>query len=389
MSKTSIPHALWRHTARLFGLGLVTAGILILPACEPMTSHPYWDMPPFGADDVALYHGLQASCAQFDKQPAGKALGADKRFGTYGQWQSICHEAMAATPDQTTLILARLTEQVKMPGPGKFTGYYKPMLEASRIRTGEFTVPLLARPDDLSTCPNGETGQKHADGTCTSPYPARAEIEGHLERYHAIAWLKDPVDAFFLHIQGSGTLEVKDPANGQSQLVHIGFAGKNGHPYVSIGKVLRDMGELHDPITADDIRAWLKAHPDRANEVVWSNPSFIFFKETPEESVGAFGVQLVPGRSLAVDRSQIPLGLPVRVATRLTGSDEAFDRVMFAHDVGSAIKGPSRGDIYFGHGPAAGKVAGTQNASGSLYVLVPRAADIASRHAAAHALALR
>ena len=366
--------AILRTTARLLGIAALTAGALILPACEPLTNHPYWDMPPFGADDVALYRGFQASCGQFARQPGAKLVGGEKRFGTYGQWQSICAEAMNATPDQTTLILARLTQQVKMPGPGKFTGYYKPMLQASLTRTAAYTVPLLAKPDDLAACPGtGATGQLHADGTCTSPYPNRGEIESHLGNYHAIAWLKDPVDAYFLHIQGSGTLEVKDAA-GNSKLVHVGFAGKNGHPYVSIGKVLRERGDLTDPITADDIRDWLKAHPDQANEVVWSNPSFIFFRQTDEESVGAFGVRLVPGRSLAVDKTQIPLGLPVRVATRLTGSDEDFDRLMFAHDVGSAIKGPSRGDIYFGHGPAAGKVAGTQNAGGDLYVLVPRAA---------------
>lgn len=367
-------------------MGLVSTATL-LPACTPPPPHPYWDLPPFGADDVALYRAFEKSCSKFDRQPATRpmaASGSSKvKFGTYGHWQQICKAGLANTPDQLTLTLAKLTTQVKMPASGtdssKFTGYFKPMLQASLTKQGEYIYPLVNRPDDLTACDDGSTGQRQPDGTCVSPYPTRGVIETAIRNgdpmYKPIAWLKDPVDAFFLHVQGSGTLEIEDAAKGNglrsTHLMHIGFAGKNGHPYVAIGKVLRDQGELTGNVTADSIRTWLKANPHRADEILHSNPSFIFFTETPEESAGAFGVQLTPGRSLAVDRTFIPLGIPVRVVTELTGSNEDFDRLMFAQDVGSAIKGSARGDIYFGHGPAAGKVAGTQNAPGDLYVLVP------------------
>jgi 3D (Asp-Asp-Asp) domain-containing protein len=155
-------------------------------------------------------------------------------------------------------------------------------------------------------------------------------------------------------------------------LAHLGFNGKNGHPYVAIGKVLKDMGELSGDITADKIRTWLKKNPSRNAEVLHANPSYIFFKETKEESPGAFGVTLTGGRSLAVDRASIPLGIPVQVETTNTYDNSAWSRLMFAQDVGSAIKGPGRGDIYFGHGPLAGKRAGAQNAPGSLYAYVPK-----------------
>jgi membrane-bound lytic murein transglycosylase A len=377
-------------------VGLVSTATL-LPACTPPPPHPYWDLPPFGADDVALYRAFEKSCTKFANQPATRPVGASAtsnkiKFGTYGQWQEICKQGLANTPDQLTLTLAKLTKQVEMPASGtensKFTGYFKPMLVASRTKQGEFIYPLVERPADLTTCDDGSTGQRQPDGSCVSPYPNRGSIETAIRngdpRYKPIAWLKDPIDAFFLHVQGSGTLEIEDaPASGKgprtSHLMHIGFAGKNGHPYVAIGKVLRDSGELTGNVTADSIRKWLKANPHRADEVLFANPSFIFFTETPEESVGAFGVQLTPGRSLAVDRTHIPLGLPVRVVTELTGSNESFDRLMFAQDVGSAIKGSARGDIYFGHGPAAGKVAGTQNAPGHLFVLVPNSQALAAK----------
>ncbi|MFZ2586737.1 MAG: MltA domain-containing protein [Alphaproteobacteria bacterium] len=357
---------------------LTTFAAIWLPACAPPPSHPYWDMPPFGADDVTLYRAFESSCTKLRNQPAGAAIrnGAGQNFGTYGQWHSICAEALAATPDQLPLILSARTEQRQMHAtnaqPAKFTGYFKPMLEASLTQGGPYQTPLLAKPADLTECADGSTGRILPDGTC-GPYATRGEIETDVRTnpasiYKPIAWLKDPVAAFILHVQGSGTLELPD-----GTLRNVGFAAKNGHNYVAIGKALRELGELSPPITADDIRKWLKAHPERRDEILHLNPSYIFFTLTKEESVGAYNIKLTPGRSLAVDRQHIPMGVPLRVATTLTsGEDEEFDRLMFGHDVGSAIKGPVRGDIYFGHGPAAGKAASSQNASGKLWVLVPK-----------------
>lgn len=329
-------------------------------------SHKSWDYPPFGANDIALYQGFQASCSKFMKMSASKQLHRNKMFGTAGQWQTICVEGLAKTPEQLTEYLNSRLTKVKMGTTAKFTGYFKPVLEGSRTRHGVYQTPLLERPKDLTIC-NGETGQLKANGQCLNPYPTRHEIESNLGDYKVLVWLKDPLDTYFLHIQGSGTVELDD-----GQLAHVGFAGKNGHPYVAIGKVLKDMGELSGSITTAKIRTWLETHKDRAEEILHSNPSYIFFKESEEEAPGAFGVKLVAGRSMAVDRESIPMGMPLFVESVNTHDNIPWQRIMFAHDVGSAIKGPARGDIYFGHGPLAGERAGDQNSTGSMYVFVPK-----------------
>lgn len=329
--------------------------------------HKTWDYPPFGADDIALYKAFEASCSKLSKLPASKQLHANPVFGKASQWQSICREGLAKKPNLLEDYLESRLAKVKLGGgEGKFTGYYKPVLEGSRTRHGAYQTPLLARPKDLTLC-NGATGRKLPDGSCRNPYRTRAEIMANLKEYKVIVWLKDPVDAFFLHVQGSGTVELE---NGDA--IHIGFAGKNGHPYIAIGKTLRDMGELTGTITAPKIRQWLKDNPSRAQEVINTNPSFIFFTETAEEAPGAYGVALTAGRSMAVDRAHMPLGVPLFIKSKNTFDAAPWDRIMFAQDVGSAIKGANRGDIYFGHGPLAGDRAGDQNAPGQLWVMVPK-----------------
>jgi membrane-bound lytic murein transglycosylase A len=349
---------------------------LFNPATAQENQNKSWDYPPFGATDIALYHAFEASCEKFQSWPASRQLHSRSVFGTAGQWQTICQEGLAKGEKGLSNYLSTRLQKLKLsPKTGndsntaysvKFTGYYKPVLEGSRTRHGAYQTPIVAKPKDLVVC-NGKSGQKLPDGSCRNPYPTRAEIEKNINNYKTIVWLKDPVSAFFLHIQGSGTVELDDGTT-----MHLGFAAKNGHPYVPIGRTLRQMGELQAPVTADKIRDWLEANPTRAREILDSNPSFIFFHETKEESPGAMGVKLTGGRSLAVDRDYIPLGIPVWVKTTNTFDNSTWHRMMFAQDVGSAIQGPVRGDIYFGHGPLAGKRAGKQNAEGELYVMVPK-----------------
>ncbi|MCA3244520.1 MAG: MltA domain-containing protein [Alphaproteobacteria bacterium] len=336
-----------------------------------------WDYPPFGATDVALYQAFQQSCSKFMAWPKGRQLHPNKVFGTAGQWAAICTDGLKQQPNALENFLnTRLSKVQLSHKPGgrddntnysiKFTGYYKPVLEGSKRRHGPYQTPLVAKPKDLVIC-NGKTGQRLPNGSCRNPYPTRAQIEQNIHNYQVLVWLKDPVSAFFLHVQGSGTIELDDGGT-----MHVGFAAKNGHPYVAIGKTLRDRGLIKAPVTADKIRDYLAAHPDQVDEVTHSNPSFIFFHVTKEEAPGAMGVKLTGGRSLAVDRDYIPLGVPVFVKTTNTYDDSRWHRLMFAQDVGSAIQGPVRGDIYFGHGPLAGQRAGRQNASGQLWVMVPR-----------------
>ncbi len=263
---------------------------------------------------------------------------------------------------------------------GLFTGYYEPELRGSLTRTAEFTAPLLARPGDLvmvnlSAFPGDHTGRiagRVADGHL-QPFEDRAAIEdGAFEGADVLAWVA-PVDAFFLHIQGSGRVVLPGGA-----VLRVGYAGQNGHPYTAIGRVLVERGEMTlDEASMQSIRAWLAANPDEAADVMRENASYVFFREldVPNPNLGplgAGGTALTPGYSLAVDLNFHALGAPVFVATELPDGT-TFRRLMIMQDTGGAIRGPVRGDIFFGFGGGAGEVAGRMRSQGEMWVLVPNA----------------
>ena len=272
-------------------------------------------------------------------------------------------------------------------GPrGLLTGYYEPLLQGSRTPQGEFHTPVYKRPTDLVNLVD-ETQRAtagmaftHARKTAkgTEPYPTRAQIEqGVLKgRDLELVYLSDPVEVFFLQVQGSGRVKLTD-----GSVIRIHYDGKNGHPYSSIGRYLIEKGLLAaDKVSMGALKQWLKADPERAKQVMWQNASYVFFRELKgAEAAGARGAmnaQLTPGRSLAVDPSHHALGLPVYVSgegmTHVVKAG-AFNRLMIAQDVGSAIKGPERGDIYFGSGDAAGRLAGVTKHAGKFIVLLPKA----------------
>ncbi len=267
------------------------------------------------------------------------------------------------------------------------TGYFEPELSASRNRSGDYQVPLHAVPDDLLEIgpedrldgfPEDVTGARRGpDGLV--PYWTRGEImDGALGGARPIAFLADPVDAFFVHIQGSTRL-VFDDGNGSAR---IGYAGRNGHPYRSVGRLMRDRGLGPDPLTAEAMKDWLKRHPETADDLLRHNPSYIFFREIADLNpdlgpVGAAGVQLTAGVSLAVDPRFHAYGLPVFVDADLpsgrAGDDLVpFRRLMVAQDTGSAIRGPVRGDIFWGTGAEAGEIAGRFQHPGRFFVLLPK-----------------
>lgn len=270
---------------------------------------------------------------------------------------------------------------------GLLTGYYEPVLPGSRTRHGRYQVPIYRRPADLVNLVNesmrGAAGEAltHARRTEEGrlvPYPTRAEIEsGALSgRGLELVYLADAVDAFFVHIQGSALIEFEDGSS-----VRLSYDGKNGHPYTSIGRRLVEAGVFAaEEITLDALKVWLRADPAAAQQVMWQNASYIFFRElTGTEAKSALGAEQIPltaGRSLAVDASVHRLGLPIYVvAPELNHTAEGgpFQRLMIAQDVGSAIKGPERGDIYFGTGDAAGRWAGMTRHAGNFFALLPRA----------------
>lgn len=268
---------------------------------------------------------------------------------------------------------------------GFVTGYYEPVVTASRTRTADFKYPILARPDDLvdidhtnrpaAMDPYFAFARKTSDGLAAFHDRAAIEQGALQDRGLEIAWLADPVEVFFIHVQGAARLQFAD-----GQELRITYAAKTGHPFTGPGGVLAAMGEIpRDDVTMQTIKAWFAANPDRVNEILFKNRSFIFFREAPVDEhvlgpVAAAKVPLTPGRSLAVDRLLHTFGTPFFIhAPELTVFDGGpFSRLMIAQDTGSAITGPARGDLFAGTGPAAGEIAGVIKHDAEFFALVPR-----------------
>jgi membrane-bound lytic murein transglycosylase A len=272
------------------------------------------------------------------------------------------------------------------------TGYYEPELDGSRRSSARFRVPLLARPDDLVDVddtnrppgldPSYAFARRTADGDLVA-YLDRGEIEdGALAgRGLELVFLEDPVDAFFVHVQGSARVRLDD-----GSVMRLAYAAKAGHPYTSIAKVLIARGlATADEMTADVLRVWLKANPTEATALMRTNRSYVFFAEQPDldpdlGAVAAAKVQLTPRVSLAVDRTLHTFGTPIFVDAALPlgegGEAEPFRRLMIAQDTGSAIVGPARGDVFVGLGETAGRLAGRiRHVPAEFVVLIPRGGE--------------
>jgi len=265
---------------------------------------------------------------------------------------------------------------------GLITGYYEPLLQGSREQSDEFRYPLHGVPEDLLTIDlesvypqlKGLRLRGKLVGNKIVPYHDRAQLHDNPELLQGaeILWVNSLVDVFFLHVQGSGRVQLTDGTT-----VSVGYAQQNGHPYQSIGRVLIKMGELEkDEVTLFTIKDWLQANPERLNEVLAKNPSYVFFELKNGQAdgpVGSLNVALTPARSVAVDRSVIPLGAPVWLQTTLPDEGQSpFERLMLAQDTGGAIKGHVRADVFWGRGDEAEMLAGLMKQQGRLFVLLPR-----------------
>ena len=277
---------------------------------------------------------------------------------------------------------------------GLATGYYEPLLRGSRRKEGPYRYPLYAAPEDLLIVDLAETHPElkqlrlrgRLDGRRVVPYYPRAEIERGLPALAGkeLLWVDDPVDLFFLQIQGSGRVRL---ATGE--LVRVGYADQNGQPYRSIGRYLVEQGELKlEQASMQGIKAWGAANPVKLDALLAQNPSYVFFRELPRADgvqgsatddarttagpVGALGVALTPERSIAVDPLHIPLGAPVFLATTWPNSTQPLERLVLAQDTGGAIRGAVRADYFWGFGEAAGAQAGRMRQSARMWVLLPR-----------------
>jgi membrane-bound lytic murein transglycosylase A len=348
---------------------------------------PGWHKSDQGAALLAFVR----SCAALDRKDAVAAMGY---AGSIADWRAPCRAARATSSVKARVFFEHWFVPLQISAgdvkDGVFTGYYEPELSASRSRHGAFQTPVYGIPDDLVSVDlgafraelRGELIAGKLEGGRLVPYATRAEIDAEgLPRARILFYADDPTAVFFLHVQGSGRVRFDD-----GHWMRVSYAAQNGQIYTPIGRTLKLRGALKPgEISMQSIRAWLRVHPSAAREVMQTNASYVFFKE---EAIGdpalgakgAEGVALTPGASLAVDTRLHTLGVPFFVATKLPDA-KPLQRLFLAQDIGGAIRGPVRGDVFFGFGREAEKLAGAMNQTGRLYALlpIPVAARLADR----------
>jgi membrane-bound lytic murein transglycosylase A len=344
---------------------------------EQLRQVPYSALPDWGQDDLReAWPAFIASCEVLARRT---------------EWREPCAVARTVSGSDAQAIriffeaFLEPRQVINQDGSetGLVTGYYEPLLQGARRRGGRAQTPLHGVPDDMLTIDlsslypelKGMRLRGRLAGSKVVPYRSRAELtaSGALNGKELL-WVDDPVEAFFLQVQGSGRVYLADAR----ETVRVAYADQNGHPYRSIGRYLVDRGEMTlDQASAQNIKAWAARNPTRLQELLNANPSYVFFKE--EKLVdpklgprGALGVPLTARRSIAIDPQFVPLGAPVYLATTLPASDLPLRRLMVAQDTGGAIKGAVRADLFWGFGVEAGEQAGRMKQRGAMWVLLPR-----------------
>lgn len=351
---------------------LVAAGLLSACASSGGSSAPRVSMAPISFNEMAGWSDdnhaealatFRRSCPKLVSSPETKIVtdGGEKTI-TPAEWKQICDQAaLVGVSDRAGArhFFESNFRPLQVQSPAGFTGYFEPEMRGSRAPSRVFSLPVYRRPPDLTD----------------QPYYTRAEIEqGALKsKGLEIAWVQDPVALFEVQVQGSGRIHLAEGGT-----LSIGFDGSNNRQYTAIGNVLVEMGVLQkENVTWPAIRDWLKRHPQQGREVMRRNERYIFFKDTKTTvASGSEGVALTAQRSLAVDTAFTPFGTPIWIETQRPvagkpGATETYHHLMIAQDTGAAIKGPARGDIFFGSTPQAADWAGRMTGGGRAIVLVP------------------
>ena len=344
-------------------------------------------LPGWNNDKVLnAFPALQKSCRSILKK-LNRRQSSKKKLKKHSSWQNVCDQITTNSFGEDSFrefLKSKFNAyQIRYRGSdeGLFTGYYEPTLDGSLKLSREYKTPIYPKPTDLIHVNLGEWKESlnnsrilgRVVGNKLKPYFSRSDIsKGALDReITPILWLKSEIDAFFLHIQGSGRVVLQDGA------VHrLGYAGKNGQKYYPIGRYLVEIGAIpKENISMQSIKKWLKENPGKKKDVMNMNPSYVFFRKLKgkEGPIGAQGVVLTSGRSLAVDRQYSKLGAPIWLSANF-GDEEGkkLQRLMVAQDTGGAIKGPIRGDVFWGSGKTAERLAGIMKAKGSMYVFYPK-----------------
>ncbi len=348
--------------------------------------------PPTPAiDPLALVAWEEVDGWQFDRPLAALETfrHSCRAIGSRERWRQVCTIAAEIDADDET-VARKYFEDYFSPWQvrnsdgsvdGLITGYYGPELAGSEVRTEEFRYPLYRQPDDLLIIDLDQLYPSLGDyrlrgrkvGNRIVPYFERGEIDNGENPLAGdeLFWVADPVELFFLHVQGSGRIRLPD-----GEQVMVGYANQNGHPYRSIGKLLLERKAMRrEQMSMHNIMRWVKQNPESGKQLLAENPSYIFFHPLDadiQSPLGALGIQLTALRSLAVDPRTIPLGAPVFVATTFPGGDYPLQQLMVAQDVGGAIKGEVRADFFWGMGDDAGALAGKMKQDCRLWVLLPK-----------------
>ena len=347
-----------------------------------------WSALPGWSDDNPsdIWPAFRAGCAALVAAPATRSI-----------WEAPCTQSNGVVGTDKAAVRAFFERhfspwQVTAADggdTGMITGYYEPLLNGSRIRSDRYPVPLYAAPDDLLTIDLTELYpdlkdrrlRGRVEGKRVIPYWSRADIDGGKRPaggMKELVYIDDPVEAFFLQIQGSGRVRLAEGG-----IVRVGYADQNGHPFRSIARILIDRGELTaDKASMQGIKAWGRQNPEKLVPLLDENPSYVFFREVPAPApgtpeaeidgpIGTLGVPLLRERTLAVDTRSIPLGAPVFLATTYPLSSRPLSRLVMAQDTGGAIRGAVRGDFFWGFGDDAGRQAGRMKQDGRMWILWP------------------
>jgi membrane-bound lytic murein transglycosylase A len=336
------------------------------PGAPPLAAVDFAVLPGWASDDTAAaLTAFIRSCKTITVMPADQSLGgiglSAQAGGQAGLWQNACAGAKAVVPDDEaaakTFFQSYFTAY-QINEPALITGYFEPEYPGAKNLSAADKVPLYAKPADPDL----------------ADLPRAAIDDGALYRQAPVtAYLADPVDAFMLQIQGSGRVLLPD-----GSILRVGFDGQNGQPYVPIGRILVQDGDLPvGGVSYQTISAWLKANPGQARSIMEQNSRYVFMRPLgplPDDqgAPGALGVPVTAGRTLAVDEADIPLGTPVYVATTDPVTNAPLNRLTVAQDTGGGIHGAQAADLFFGAGPQAAAVAGRMQQPGNLFLLLPR-----------------
>lgn len=365
-------HMVIHASRRLAALGL----LLLVSACASGSGEVVYDyrpildeasfddMPGWDDDSVSIAYRLFAeSCPWQSRRAEPYSTRTGARVGDATSWKAVCgftRDFQSPSDDEARAFFEQYFTPYRVTTSynelGRLTGYYEPMINGSYTRTPRYNVPVYGVPRNFN-----------------KPYYSRAQIvNGAINgKAPVLLYVDDALLLFFLHIQGSGKIQLPD-----GSIVGLQYAAQNGHGYVPIGRVMKERGYL-ETVTMQTIRDWLHENPTKADEIMNTNPSYIFFKLSPggEYAKGAMGISLTPERSVAVDDDQTPYAMPIYVSTtstRMDGSREPFNKLMVSQDTGGAILGAHRGDIFFGRGAYEEFKAGHQNEFGKVFWLLPK-----------------